>query len=309
MSHDWDDEPVGYKKPPRWTQFAPGKSGNPKGRPRKKALDRSVPQGDSAADNILRAELAREIMVTDAKGSRSVSMLEVVTRSQINAAATGNVHAQREVRRSALALEERDAARDRAREAQKRESFERIVQYKKNLATLWGRAIAEGREAPDGFLPHPDDILIDADKMTWHVRGPADESDLPLFEYFEAMRDAHALKWSIMNREKHPLADLYLGLAMWFDAHLPRKWQKLLEEPASDRTMLSLAMMRLPRLRTQLKAAEEKADRLRRIAKVPPAGRDGYKTANAIMKPLLKPLGYCSLAQFERTCETRGISD
>lgn len=32
-----DDYPVGYKKPPKETQFKPGQSGNPRGRPKKAA--------------------------------------------------------------------------------------------------------------------------------------------------------------------------------------------------------------------------------------------------------------------------------
>lgn len=36
MSHEWDEYAVGYKKPPKTSQFKKGKSGNPKGRPPKK---------------------------------------------------------------------------------------------------------------------------------------------------------------------------------------------------------------------------------------------------------------------------------
>lgn len=36
MSHEWDEYEVGYKKPPKTSQFKKGKSGNPKGRPPKK---------------------------------------------------------------------------------------------------------------------------------------------------------------------------------------------------------------------------------------------------------------------------------
>ena len=38
MSDDYDDEEVGYKKPPKKTQFKKGQSGNPKGRPPKKCF-------------------------------------------------------------------------------------------------------------------------------------------------------------------------------------------------------------------------------------------------------------------------------
>src|ERR1700758_809031 len=37
LSHNDSEYPVGYKKPPKHTQFKPGQSGNPNGRPRKVA--------------------------------------------------------------------------------------------------------------------------------------------------------------------------------------------------------------------------------------------------------------------------------
>jgi len=36
MSESSESETVGYKQPPRKTQFKPGKSGNPRGRPKRK---------------------------------------------------------------------------------------------------------------------------------------------------------------------------------------------------------------------------------------------------------------------------------
>jgi hypothetical protein len=37
MDNSKSDYPVGYKKPPRHTQFKPGQSGNPRGRPKQSA--------------------------------------------------------------------------------------------------------------------------------------------------------------------------------------------------------------------------------------------------------------------------------
>src|SRR5258707_13410990 len=41
MSEPNETETVGYKQPPSETQFKPGKSGNPRGRPKRKRLDMS----------------------------------------------------------------------------------------------------------------------------------------------------------------------------------------------------------------------------------------------------------------------------
>lgn len=41
MLNDDDDDKVGYKKPPKKSQFKKGKSGNPKGRPPKKIFHKA----------------------------------------------------------------------------------------------------------------------------------------------------------------------------------------------------------------------------------------------------------------------------
>jgi hypothetical protein len=46
---------VGYKKPPRHTQFQPGRSGNPKGRPK----------GSKNFSTVIEQELRRTIHVTE----------------------------------------------------------------------------------------------------------------------------------------------------------------------------------------------------------------------------------------------------
>ena len=71
---------VGYKKPPRTTQFKPGQSGNPRGRPKKAA---------TAADLFLKQ--ARKIVsVTIGNQPRRVSMLEAIVMKHTNKAASGD---------------------------------------------------------------------------------------------------------------------------------------------------------------------------------------------------------------------------
>src|SRR5271167_5242207 len=68
------DYPVGYGRPPRATQFAPGKSGNPRGRPK----------GSRTVGAILQDILRQKIAVTENGKTRRVPTLEVMFRRLVN---------------------------------------------------------------------------------------------------------------------------------------------------------------------------------------------------------------------------------
>src|SRR5215204_4979898 len=80
---------VGYRKPPVHTRFRKGQSGNPSGRPKRKATER--------AKEIALQEAYRLVPVRE--GDRIVKMpaVQAVHRSQIALAAKGNGPAQRAV--------------------------------------------------------------------------------------------------------------------------------------------------------------------------------------------------------------------
>jgi hypothetical protein len=75
---------VGYGRPPKATQFAAGKSGNPKGRPK----------GSRTVGAILQDILSQRIAVTENGRTRRIPTLEVMFRRLVNDA----------VRRDAAAL-------------------------------------------------------------------------------------------------------------------------------------------------------------------------------------------------------------
>jgi len=78
-----DDEGyrVGYRKPPKHTQFRKGLSGNPKGRPR-------VNHDISA---LVEKELVRRIEITEGGQQKRVSQLKAMMRTLIEKAARGDV--------------------------------------------------------------------------------------------------------------------------------------------------------------------------------------------------------------------------
>jgi uncharacterized protein DUF5681 len=80
-----EDHEVGYKKPPKATQWKPGYSGNPKGRPKKtKDFERLLDQ-----------ELSQPIRITDGEQVLSMTKREVLIKSIVNAALKGDRSSQK----------------------------------------------------------------------------------------------------------------------------------------------------------------------------------------------------------------------
>jgi Family of unknown function (DUF5681) len=72
--------PVGYKKPPRHTQFKPGMSGNAKGRPK----------GAKNFATVIEKELRARIEVTENGKRKRISKREAIAKQTVNRAAVGD---------------------------------------------------------------------------------------------------------------------------------------------------------------------------------------------------------------------------
>lgn len=81
-----DDYEIGYKKPPKSTQFKPGQSGNARGRPK----------GSKTIPALIRSVFDRKIKVKGPKGVKSMTMLEAGVTQLANKAATGDIRAIKE---------------------------------------------------------------------------------------------------------------------------------------------------------------------------------------------------------------------
>jgi len=80
---DQKDRALGYGRPPKSTQFKPGKSGNPRGRPR----------GSGNLANDLAAELGELITVREGGHYRRVSKQRALVKSLLAKALQGDVRA------------------------------------------------------------------------------------------------------------------------------------------------------------------------------------------------------------------------
>ena len=78
-----DNFDVGYGKPPKETQFKPGVSGNPNGRPK----------GSKNVLSVLRQAMAEMVIVNENGRRRKQSKLEVMCKQLANKAAAGDFRA------------------------------------------------------------------------------------------------------------------------------------------------------------------------------------------------------------------------
>lgn len=80
-----DDVPyaVGHGKPPRATRFRPGRSGNPKGRPK----------GSKNFSTVIQQELDARIVVTENGRRKTISKRQAIAKQLVNKAAAGDPRA------------------------------------------------------------------------------------------------------------------------------------------------------------------------------------------------------------------------
>ncbi|MBA3912966.1 MAG: hypothetical protein H0X25_03705 [Acidobacteriales bacterium] len=85
--HDPSKYSIGYKKPPRHTQFKSGQSGNPKGRPRKAE---TMPE-------IVDQELRAPVWMVDDGRRKKISSLRAIVKYHVHKALKGDARAGNKV--------------------------------------------------------------------------------------------------------------------------------------------------------------------------------------------------------------------
>lgn len=298
-----DTYPIGFARPPRESRFRKGKSGNPKGRPRKSQPKPRADLEEGQLEAILRQLLSRKFVVKDGASAKTISGKEALLHAQFQSAIKGNQFALRNILEASAELEERDRARLQANEAANRERFEGILRWKARRVQEWAEAEREGKE-PEDYWPHPDDILIDYQARTCRVRGPLSDNEAPLYQYLAALRDQYACEKSIGLRRAGKTGasnwTIYRDISRSYDSMLPLMWQY---GAAADRISLSIEMLSMREVKAAAREYEEEALYWHKIAF--PFGEEIRfdRDLRKVLQPLIARFGFRSIRAYERHLE------
>jgi hypothetical protein len=107
VNNDDDGYEVGYQKPPKQSQFKPGQSGNPNGRPK----------GQKNASTLLREILNEKVTIQENGCKRSITKQEVAIIRLVNDAMRGDHRAQSKVMSLSIGLETLEAENQKQKQS------------------------------------------------------------------------------------------------------------------------------------------------------------------------------------------------
>lgn len=227
-------ELVGYGHPPLEHRFTKGKSGNPKGRPKRPKVpkSKSLNFGLQPANELLIQEAYRTVTLKEGEQTITLPAIQAVFRAMGISALKGNRFAQRTITELVQQVENADRKL-------RVDLLETMIDYKVN----WERAIEEaeqrGLPVPEP-IPHPDDIVVDLNTGQARVHGPWTKEEKLVWDK-QLQRRSEAQDEVTQAMAEHRKARSPAKKAMWLqEAHFEQKIFDIINDnlPVRYRTQL-----------------------------------------------------------------------